>query len=492
MSRKRYMILVIALFVTLVAVLGTLALYYYRTETTGVNLANDPSLDPYINYKNGTPIISSNNAVLESGSDYTSGLSTEIEFWKKETARNMVLYGHVYLDVNTGSSKLLSEPGLKWTITSNNEVLATGDFTDYDEGDSIPILVNRELSSTQTYFQIYIWIDKDSISNDISGESLSLEVRCEASSEQYSQTYIERVNSDIINIGYTGNVDEYVVPRNGTYKLEVWGSQGGNATYGENSYNGGYGGYSTGTVSLNRGDTLYIVVGSAGESVSYVNSTVTHDESTGYNGGGRGVYYSENSTKAGGGGATHIATKQGLLKQLSSNTSSVLIVAGGGGGAISHKSAPNYSGNGGYGGGYIGGPGVPASNTCYGYGLGGTQTEVGGYTQCATDGKAYVTSSALTVGGFGLGYNYSTYYTGSYGYAGGGAGYYGGMAGYYAPGGGGSGYVNSTSLTNTKMYCFNCDESIENNTYTTVDASEDAVSTSAKIGNGYARITRLS
>ena len=491
MSKKRCMVLVVVLFIALVAVLGTMALYYYRTEITGVNLASDTNLGQYINYENGTPIISSDNAVLESGSDYTSGLSTDIEFWKTTEAHNMVLYGHIYLDIDTGSSDLLSEPGLKWAVVSNNVVLSQGNFTAYDEGDSVPILVNYELLSTETHFQIYIWIDENVVSTDISGETFSTTVRCEASSEQYNQTYIDRINADVININYTGNIDSYVVPRDGTYKLEVWGSQGGSATYGENSYNGGYGGYSTANITLTRGDTLYVVVGSAGESVSYTDSTVTHDESSGYNGGGYGTYTSNGHTSGGGGGATHIATKSGLLKDLSSDTSSVLVVAGAGGGAYAYKTAPDYSGDGGYGGGYIGGPGVPANNTCYGYGLGGTQTEVGGYTQCATNGKAYGTSNIPTVGGFGSGYNYDIYYSGDYVYAGGGAGYYGGMAGYGAPGGGGSGYVKG-NLTDGKMYCFGCTEDTTNKTYTALGVSEDAVSNNAKMGNGYARITRVS
>jgi len=128
---------------------------------------------------------------------------------------------------------------------------------------------------------------------------------------------------------YTGEEQTFTVPVSGTYKLETWGAQGG--TYSDTIY-GGYGGYSTGEVSLNAGDVLYINVG--GQGLNGANTTV----SAGYNGGGTCVTASENDNCGSGGGATHIATKSGLLSTLSSSTSNILIVAGGGGGSYYHSS----------------------------------------------------------------------------------------------------------------------------------------------------------
>ena len=56
---------------------------------------------------------------------------------------------------------------------------------------------------------------------------------------------------------YTGDIQEWTAPYSGDYKLETWGASGGDAL---SSY-GGYGGYSTGTISLKKGDKLYISVG---------------------------------------------------------------------------------------------------------------------------------------------------------------------------------------------------------------------------------------
>ena len=118
-----------------------------------------------------------------------------------------------------------------------------------------------------------------------------------------------------------------MAPVSTTYKLEVWGAQGGNT-------NGGNGGYSYGNKTIDNGNTLYVCVGGQG---------VIHSGSTGgfggYNGGGNGG----NAIKpyvggCGGGGATHIAIKtSGTLYTVlnnSSTKSNVLIVGGGGGGGL--------------------------------------------------------------------------------------------------------------------------------------------------------------
>ena len=134
----------------------------------------------------------------------------------------------------------------------------------------------------------------------------------------------------------------------GTYKLEVWGAQGGNAY----TYTGGYGGYSVGEITLTQTETVYAYIGTQGES-----DAVSNNGEGGYNGGGNSVRYSRDSANytAGGGGATHIATVPGKLEDLISYkdtggtniSNEILIVAGGGGGAYYHTNGAAYSARGG-------------------------------------------------------------------------------------------------------------------------------------------------
>ena len=225
---------------------------------------------------------------------------------------------------------------------------------------------------------------------------------------------------------YTGGIQSFSVPIAGTYKLEVYGAQGGTPTTGYDIGNGGKGGYSYGNVSLTANQTIYVVVGGAGG---------IQGSNGGYNGGGKAGAY---GMGASGGGATHIGKTNGTLANTA--ISNLFIVAGGGGGGGSlfgdYASGTMYGGSGG------GTTGGNAYIEYYGGGLGGTQTS-GGLCQNGT----YPSDSD----------DWSWYYPGSYGKggdgpgygAGGGGGYYGGGSGNSpngaAGGGGGSGYIGGVT-----------------------------------------------
>ena len=232
----------------------------------------------------------------------------------------------------------------------------------------------------------------------------------------YVENKCSFTSQDFTNVG----VNAWTVPTgcSGTYKLEVWGAQGGNASGQHKAGSGGFGGYSTGNVTLEAGTTLYVVVGGQG--------TSAYDLSTGgYNGGGSG--YGDDSGndqwKAGsGGGATHIGTFNSTLAA-HGNTSGLFIVAGGGGGGGAlYYDLGNTNQNGGSGGGVSGLNGL------------------GGYGPIATGGTQSSGGTGNNSGRFGQGGSVTSQAGG-----GGGGGYYGGGSGRNYNGGlsgaGGSGYV---------------------------------------------------
>ena len=281
---------------------------------------------------------------------------------------------------------------------------------------------------------------------------------------------------------YTGDIQEFVAPADGVYKLEVWGAQGG-VTY---AY--GEGGYATGSVELKRGEKLYVVVGGKGS----VTSTLNGSEGTapgGYNGGGDArVKYNTDDGKTryagSGGGATHIATKTGLLKDLESEkgpwdaelgvyrSETILIVAGGGGGCVSIDS---YRMDGEAGGGYYGG--FP-DNSAF-----PPSTQWGPGTSNASFGQG--ASASLTA-------------TQVLGGAGGGGWFGGGKTDSIASaekrggnsGGGGSGYIGSPRLFNKKMVG-GAMRSTKTETYTELGSccSGSPTSNCYKSGDGFAKIT---
>lgn len=312
--------------------------------------------------------------------------------------------------------------------------------------------------------------------------------------------YGDIVPAVLASFDYTGTVQTWTVPATGWYKLDVWGAGGAPLagytghydTNSRNKLNGGKGGYSTTTVKLTEGTVLYIVVGGHGYSSVEFGSgdddyalnrkqdiTGRPQDSTnqgGYNGGG---YPNETSQeRSGGGGATHIATTTGLLSDLENNQDAILIVAGGGGGA-GHYASSEF-GQGGSGGGIAGSIGKEEESSQSDYvGLGGTQSAGG-------------TSVYGDAGSFGQGANRST--TDNYGGSGGGGGYYGGGSSVNTAGaGGGSGYITEAGKPE-KSYMYGYKVPTDNHnftkTYTTNNYSEIPTRNQAKVGDGYAIISR--
>ncbi len=269
----------------------------------------------------------------------------------------------------------------------------------------------------------------------------------------------------VLEYNYTGDEQEFIVPFDGKYKLEVWGASGGTV---EGTIPG-YGGYATGDVNLSQGETLHIYIGGT-----------TTDQTGGYNGGGKGGS-GNGQYNYGGGGATHIALATGLLSELENQQTQILIVAGGGGAGV--QSIASIDVLGGAGGGIKGNDSANFTNSAPAYyGTGGSQTEAG----------ADVREKPCGSGSFGKGGDFCNY---GYGGAGGGGGFYGGGGGSrgHAGGGGGSGYIGNERLTNKEMWCYKCEESEleKTRTHTTENVSGDAVSQNAKQGSGYAKITYL-
>lgn len=243
--------------------------------------------------------------------------------------------------------------------------------------------------------------------------------------------------NDYKEFNYTGNTQSIeLLP--GKYKLEVYGAEGGGRRLSGNSSSGlgGYGGYSTGILTLKTKTTLLIYVGGYGQSS---NSGIAYG---GWNGGGSGYASGSGEPGNGGGGGTDI--------RLSSSLYSRIIVAGGGGGG--------------------------GEDTGDSYGHGGGTTGTSNYYPGTQ-------TSAGTGGGFGYGGS-----TGSGDGGGGGGGWYGGgtiSASYGSDtqgGGGGSGYVYTAS---TASYYPNCQLD------TTYYLDSTSMSIGVRAGNGLAKITLL-
>ncbi len=339
-----------------------------------------------------------------------------------------------------GGSGLSNTNIYKYCLSTSSTVASGCTWKNYVSGSDFTDIV----STSGTYY-LLVYAVSDNAGNTSGGK---------ANNGIYYSVLTVQLYITTVTFDYTGNEQTFIAPTDGYYRLETWGAQGGTHT----TSIGGYGGYSTGIVKLNKGQILYINVGGTSNSTT-----------GGYNGGGNGlsnVY----GTGVGGGGATHIATSTGLLSTLSSNQNSILIVSGGGGGATSYTNGKQY---------FSGGSG------------GGMNGVVGSKHQ---DGTTTAAGTQTGGGTFGVGGNATAAWAG-----GAGSGFYGGTSGRYTAGAGGSGYIANSSLLTydgvTKhMYCYNCTTSTADSTRTESNGtssctSETATTDCAKSGSGYAKIT---
>ncbi len=314
---------------------------------------------------------------------------------------------------------------------------------------------------------------------------------------------------------YTGNVQTFTVPEDGTYKIELWGASGGTAS----SYVPGKGAYTKGEIKLKKDEKLYIYIGEEGKSglVSYLPT---------FNGGGGTGFRSSSGSSMGGtgGGATDVRLDKGTWDNFASLKSRIMVAAGGG--AAGSRGGNNGDGNGGAGGALVGIEGQAINNTgmYYGYGIayGGTQTSAGKTTwingTTTTLPENY--NPDIIVGGFGYAgiiwgtdcyvdcqprNNLNWIQFGSQ--TGGGGGYYGGASTLHAGAAGGSSYISGYDGCKAIAK-----ESTENN-ITHLDISEHysgKVFTNSQMiagnqsmpnykggtmtgnsGNGFARITKI-
>ena len=188
-------------------------------------------------------------------------------------------------------------------------------------------------------------------------------------------------------------MQEYIVPKTGTYKIELWGASGNNNYNSYTKANPTYGSYTAGNIELTAGEKLYFYVGGMSQTFNCC---------------------SKQGERAGSGGATDIRLTNGNWDDKKSLASRIM-VAGGAGGSYSDTSAPT--------GGHAGGlSSYAVSHSSY-------PIYASNQTSGGSAGK-YGTAGTFGVAGINTSVAYNS----------GGGGYYGGGSG---PGsGGGSSYIS--------------------------------------------------
>lgn len=261
----------------------------------------------------------------------------------------------------------------------------------------------------------------------------------------YAEDMCKYVEGTVWTFNYTGAEQEFTVPCDGEYKIELWGAQG-NSPVSLRAV-GGNGAYTSGNIKLNVEERLFFYVG------QHKNAAISSSYNSGSTGGSRYEGGITEPSGQGGGGATDVRLTSGEWSNFNSLKSRIMIAAGGGG-------ANNYiySSVGGAGGGISGYSGINNHYPNYPTNTvptGGTQTSGGIATDNGNGGAGHIAFG----GTFGIGGSGGTNW-GS-----------GGAGGYYGGGGGGAtgGSVDSGAGGSSFISGHNgCDAITESSTETNI------------------------
>ncbi len=163
------------------------------SNNTNVKLTVSKDLESLIIYKQGTSILETAGQTLNASENYSGGISATIEFYKKPTTK--VIYGRINMKIlnmlsitNTTDANIKKTDTIKWAITTwtssntTETLLEQGTFNGKEIGNNFPLYQNFELSTTRTFFKIYLWFDQNAVNEElsVSGELLSTEISAEA------------------------------------------------------------------------------------------------------------------------------------------------------------------------------------------------------------------------------------------------------------------------------------------------------------------------
>lgn len=183
------------------------------------------------------------------------------------------------IEINETKEMILDLKGYTLTTSSNDYVIKNnGDLTIIDSKYS------SDIEKNQADYEVEQAKYDEEYNQDLEFKDTK-DKEYNKNLENYEKKLEEYNNSNTdVEFDYTGNVQEYVVPSTGSYRIELWGAGGGEDNYASTLLsNQGRGAYTTGIINLEKGTKIYVYVGQKGASGITNRNTLT---STSFNGGG--------------------------------------------------------------------------------------------------------------------------------------------------------------------------------------------------------------
>ena len=182
-KNNRKLLIILGIIFGIITVAGVTYAMYRKVLVSNFGASGYASnLDEYVVYTKGTQNI---YGTMLPGNSYTDGQSVTVTFYKNSSAPSDI-YGNIYIDVNGISSALTSSEVLKYTVVDNTDssIIGEGSFYGKDSG-SILAVANMDLNNSYTLYSVYIWLDSNLFSTDMSSSTFNVNIRCNASYKRY-------------------------------------------------------------------------------------------------------------------------------------------------------------------------------------------------------------------------------------------------------------------------------------------------------------------
>ncbi|MBR7042115.1 MAG: hypothetical protein IKI04_01295, partial [Bacilli bacterium] len=236
MSTKKQSIIIIAivLLVGLIITGSSYAFWMWSSNTSKNVIFNTSSdLKKYIVYDEGNSKFTGN---FEATNSYNQGMHSTISIYKKAEAANTDLFATIHMNINEIGTNMRQSQALKWIVTSGTSanigsVLASGNFVGVNNGDNLDLVTNLEVTTTETFYTIWIWLDASlNPSNLLTGETLDTNVwteimQLEGAENRYEITRVtanhQTINASVVDTQY--KITNYAVT-NSNVTPSVWTS----------------------------------------------------------------------------------------------------------------------------------------------------------------------------------------------------------------------------------------------------------------------------
>ena len=170
--KKMFIYIAITAIIVVITISGTYA-FFVATTNTGNEIASEAAKLEVI-YTGGTAIQGGLNLVRTK----EEGFNTTVNIRLTEDSIDAI--AKLYIKINEIGENIAND-ALNWEVYKDNSTTAyaTGTFENYKSGDKIYIVNNYDLSTTNTSFKIYVWLNGEKVGNEVLGETLDAYIGAE-------------------------------------------------------------------------------------------------------------------------------------------------------------------------------------------------------------------------------------------------------------------------------------------------------------------------